>query len=525
MSDLPPDVLGREGRRRLYSRALGGAQGAPAPSPQAGSYNPLLSPGGPEDEGLRRAVMVHVLRTADLPQQGGAGFQPVPGIAAAGAPGSEDRVSTRIPWAKGTAHLEHGNPHRTSRYEIGLDAARASGDAFEKNAVEFRSNQFPDLPVRGLRNADAITRAAIDHMKQNLLHLHSHMVDRFGQDMVDRASLWYDGAHSLAHQWAAEHGKSPRQMAAAMAALSPQKDWFQNVSLANRVATILRDHQGTQGTVEMARWARDYIKAQEKKADTPTKRAALEELKMNAAAVTSGRSLREVNDPQSRAFWVRAYDEAHHSPDYNIVNPEGDFGDVATTAKGEPQKKAWGSFNEIGKAISALEGPDDLEHISRLLGGNHKVRSFYNNIIAPNHGHDVTIDTHAIAAAHLRPLAGEDFPVAMSLGLKGSSNAATGSKGTYGIVAHAYREAAKELGLLPRQLQSITWEGVRGLFSPEQKRDVAFFNHNYDLWHDFRRGKTPDADAVRQAIIAHAGDIDAPEWHPGGVIPREPETR
>jgi len=153
-----------------------------------------------------------------------------------------------------------------------------------------------------------------------------------------------------------------------------------------------------------------------------------------------------------------------------------------------------------------------LPNISQSMGGNHKVRNFYNNIVSPNAPYgDVTIDTHAIAAAHLKPLAGSDAEVSNGLGLTGSSSAATGIRGLYGLYAEAYRRAAADAGILPRQMQSITWEGVRGLFSPEMKRNATFTGGINDIWNLYRTGKI-DGNTARAAVGQAAGGIDAPAW-------------
>jgi hypothetical protein len=164
----------------------------------------------------------------------------------------------------------------------------------------------------------------------------------------------------------------------------------------------------------------------------------------------------------------------------------------------------------------------DLPTISRLMGGNHKVRNFFNNIIAHEHGHDVTIDTHAIAAALMRPLGASALEVGHGLGTtvgKGrpgaANNATLGNKGLYGLYAEAYRRAARDLNISPRELQSITWEGIRGTFSPEQKRNKDFVNHVNSVWRgDGAYGKMTDAEK-REAIMAHAGGMKAPSWAGG----------
>ena len=55
-----------------------------------------------------------------------------------------------------------------------------------------------------------------------------------------------------------------------------------------------------------------------------------------------------------------------------------------------------------------MESKGNLAIISDALGEKHKVRSFYNNIVAPQAPNgDVTVDTHAGRLALLRPLSGK----------------------------------------------------------------------------------------------------------------------
>jgi hypothetical protein len=427
-------------------------------------------------------------------------------------PGYFDQVSTRVPWAVDTPI----DPHTTRNLRIGIDAYRDSAAAFPKNAALLRDgggplSPYPDLPVGRLRHPESITERAIDHITDNLTWMHNKLVDQFGQPIVNRMGRWYDGANRIAINLANDYGYEPRQTAGAIAAMSPQKDWFQNGDLGRRVIDITNNQAKTPATPDMRAWADRYIANARAKADTETKAAKVDQLEMDAQGVRRGAKLGDLNDVDARAFWVRAFDEAHNPRDYPIITPEGKFGPRATTGTGAPQRVAWGSFNEISKALQALDA-FDLPAISRMLGGNHKVRSFYNNIISPNSpdGH-VTIDTHAIAGSHLRPLAGEDFPVRQGLGLAGSSSAETGSKGTYGLYHEAYGRAARGLDLLPRQLQSIDWEGVRGLFEAAQKRNATLQNDNRDLWSAFRSGRM-SAEEARSILHDQAGGITPPAW-------------
>jgi hypothetical protein len=147
-----------------------------------------------------------------------------------------------------------------------------------------------------------------------------------------------------------------------------------------------------------------------------------------------------------------------------------------------------------------LEANGNREVISAAMGEAHKVRSFYNNILDPNSPNgDATMDTHAFGAALLRPLGGQSGAVSHGFGLtpdkdkqppgwKGTANSAvTGNVGLYGLYVDAYREVAADLGIQPRQLQSIVWEHKRELFdrSLTDKQADAI----EQAWRDYHDGK------------------------------------
>jgi integrase len=74
----------------------------------------------------------------------------------------------------------------------------------------------------------------------------------------------------------------------------------------------------------------------------------------------------------------------------------------------------------ISKALSILDD-GSIANISQRLGDQHKIRSFYNNIIAPDSpAGDVTIDTHAVAAGHIRPMGGSTEEVLHNFGGAGA---------------------------------------------------------------------------------------------------------
>jgi hypothetical protein len=223
-------------------------------------------------------------------------------------------------------------------------------------------------------------------------------------------------------------------------------------------------------------------------------------------------------------MWIRLYDEGHNSKAYPIVTPEGGFGDAVKTGKGADARVAWGSMNEISKAIRAIESNGDPKLLNEIMGGKHKVRNFYNNILAPNSTRgDVTIDTHAVAASLMRPLSQKSVEVAHNFktstpaGLPGASgSAASGIQGTYPLYAEAYRRAAEERGILPRQMQSITWEAVRGLF-PDTFKTPKNMEAVDALWSKYRAGEA-SLDETREAVSKFAGGVNPPTWYrPSGA--------
>ncbi len=95
-------------------------------------------------------------------------------------------------------------------------------------------------------------------------------------------------------------------------------------------------------------------------------------------------------------------------------------------------------FNERARAI--YDGADPLT----VLGGR-KVRSFYRNIADPTAPGAVTIDRHAVSLIFGRPLSERTL------------KPLTGGVGAYQTAASFYRAAARHIGVLPQQVQAVTW--------------------------------------------------------------------
>ena len=169
----------------------------------------------------------------------------------------ESRVSTRAgepPKAK-PGEPAPVDPHTVATSNVSLDAMKA-GDSYPKNAMLLRDGDFPDLPVKGLRSPDSIVHKSIQHMVDNLLFLHDEYKGKFGQETIDKAARWYDGAHKIALKDRRGDGLHARADCGVMANLSPQKDWYQNADLADRMIDIIRNGGGAKFSPEMQTWSR-----------------------------------------------------------------------------------------------------------------------------------------------------------------------------------------------------------------------------------------------------------------------------
>ena len=337
----------------------------------------------------------------------------------------------------------------TDHLQVGLEAMRSGQNYKSKGAADKFTNHMNlllDYPgfTSSSNNPDVIAQEFIDFAKSNLLFLY----DQVEASTRDRSRQWYSGGRKLVTKIARKHNIPDQAVAAVMAGLSPQKDWYQNASLAERLIDIhMKFSSGNQiGFLpdnKMVATARRIYKGD----DYKELRTALFGSKM-----TQRKSYSELTTPLEKAMWARTYDEAYNDRGFRKLTPEGEF-----IGKAEG-KVAWGSNVEISKGTAALMDPS-FENITNLMGGRNKIRSFYNNLLTPDAMEgDVTIDTHAVAAALLRALSGNSIPVSHNfassppkakqpegfVASKADNN--TGAHGLYGLFADAYRAAAAERG-------------------------------------------------------------------------------
>ena len=484
------------------------------------SDNPLMAGAAPPPA---NPLMAGAASVAMPPQQPRQIYEPPRSNAGFG-----DRVSTRIPTAAGLGYDPHTRSDLSVSHAAMLPGSvsdpkqqRGLEGALRRNAEVIRKYYGHIDP--GITDEDA-ARNFMAHAHDNIVYMWNKVKDR---PWVPLAVDWYKGANQLAKNMSEEHGISHRQAAGVIATLSPQKDWDQNVELADRVLRV-RGNNNLRVTPEMLGRMQQYVDAR-----TPKTRGVLERSlhggedgeRGTLPAIRAGMKLSDLKDPLQRAMFVRSHDEVHN-PDttYDIVSPSGERR-LATNADGRASKLAWSDLGAIANALTVADSGNHLPTISRALGGMHKVRSFYNNIVAPDYGHDITADTHAANVSLLRPMSGFHAMVAEALGGAGAESNVSGVKGLYGLHADAYRRAAETISrmegrrYLPREIQSVTWEAIRNMFRDEHKKiDKATFEPLHDVGKIARDAQFASRfgflppDMARDAVHDATGGVRDPAW-------------
>ena len=290
-----------------------------------------------------------------------------------------------------------------------------------------------------------------EEVKNNLRALYNNV----SEDFKETSRQWYDGANRLAQSVSNSYGISLEQSAGILAALSPKNNWFNNISAAERVIRAWADHQDTTVTQEMVDRTIAYM---ERNGEAPFAKNI-----RTAFAKTKGQSISELTKEYKKTgapeileaigITMRIIDQSEYSPIVYSVSPEG-FID------GKYGVIGWSGGAALTNAVSMLIDPS-MKNISSRLGNGNKVRNFYGNIIDPQNAEFLTADTHAFAAGLMLPSSANE---AQDFGLFDG-----GMSVEYAIFKDAYTEVAKEIGILPRELQSITWEAVRGSINTDNR--------------------------------------------------------
>ena len=419
--------------------------------------------------------------------------------------GSESKHPATIASRIATGAKADKTVYRQPSLEAMRERAKPGEDKFSE-AVALLDDPlgYPNLrPDQTKGDPLKVARNLIDHAKSNLRFLYNAAPARIREE----SKLWYDGARLIATETAKTYKLNDAAVVGVYAALSPQKLWDQNVYLAQELVRIHQTQRDFAWDEKMDATAERIWMP--KNPDSPT---ANDMKRQSLVQEVMGKKLGELTDPVHKAMWIRTYSEAHTDRHYKLVKPTGEFGEFSVNKDGTKSTAAWQALPMMVNAINALESEGDRDKISDAMGDEHKVRSFYNNILDPaSTNQDVTMDTHAFGAALLRPLSGSTTAVMHGLGTSPQpgkappnwegvpKSAVTGNRGLYGLYATAYRELAHDLGIEPRQLQSITWEAKRELFDDSMK-DAA--KRAVDAaWVDYRDGKAT-LEETQKAVFA-----------------------
>lgn len=452
--------------------------------------------------------------------------------------GEEDQTAAPAGWISQRVPTEpnwkNENPH-TTPLMIDKEVSMRDPKLADHNVDLIKNYDSAQHYYKPGMSTDEATESYINFLKDNLVWAYNDIGKQpWGKEVLPRSMLWYDGGNHIVTQRASQYGISNPQSAGVYAALSPQMEWNNNVSLGDRLLDIGMHHYDTPFQPEMLNTAQRIFKTTEADYKNFFKTA----LKRNGGDEKAAQSiaLQKVADKQKqfddqierlrsgtlesmptakdKGAWIRAFDETYGTRDFQIISPEGHYGKIATNDDGSHTLAKWQTQPMIANAVNALWSRGDIPTISAAMGDRHKVRNFYGNLLHPNSPlREVTIDTHAVAADHFQPFGGSDDEVMHNLDTGGGSKGSdiSGVRGTYGLHAEAYRRAADALGILPRQLQSVTWEGVRNLFDGFKSKGSKQIVEQ--IWRDPNRTIQQKREAIRDA----AGGWKPPAWYQGSA--------
>jgi hypothetical protein len=371
------------------------------------------------------------------------------------------------------------------------DLKRIKPDMYVSRAEELTKSALVQGKVRAypstasmqskLKWADNVYAKAKDTVVSNLLYIY----DAIPSEIRDISKLWYDGANIIAQELAEKYNTTLEQASAVIASQSPQKPWYDNVHLAHFVMDFYANKNDMEFTKEMY----DYyaLKSQPTKQNPAGYPKQIQYLPTLEKAV--GKKFSELSN-YDKSVMIRADFDNNYERRAPLRIPTGVIvGRVNSMS-------SFSGYDTIAKAVSILENGSE-KNISDNLGKAFKVRNFNNNISKPRQDAEVTIDTHAMAAAYMLPLGSKSPEVKFD-------------EATYAFFADAYRDAASKRGVLAREMQSIVWEGVRSVF-PASDKSEANKAKAREIWSNYKNGSLTLND-VQEQIKANGKDLSITDW-------------
>ena len=339
-----------------------------------------------------------------------------------------------------SALKKYKNPKSTKAYPSKVKYKNHIKNDVLRPAVESASFQFKEF------------------MKANIRQLYYSLTPEF----IDASKRWYDGANRIANRLAEEYDISADQSAGILAVLSPQNDWFNNIENARQFLEVVTKYKEVSFDKDLLDAAAKYSNS---KSSAPGDSEFIKRLKgyfekyngMSIADIEKIETDQGVDLSLVKANMVRAISMAKLPQTVNEFAPDGNVAGLYSSPH------IWMTDNVIANAFGIYNDP---KNTSKYLGNGNKVRNFYNNIADPNSKDGyLTADTHALAVALNVPTSAAD---AGGFGLFGGEKSFK-----YALVKDAYIEVAEELGILPRQLQSVTWEAVRTGLNEKSRKNKS----------------------------------------------------
>lgn len=157
--------------------------------------------------------------------------------------------------------------------------------------------------------------------------------------------------------------------------------------------------------------------------------------------------------------------------DYNLLQVAGVIAALSPLKSWDENKRIAEAFLKSGDAYhtgTMIAKADDIvnydgnfqrEFILTTLNGN-KIQNFFLNIAYPMAKEGVTIDRHAVSIAF-----GKSLPDSMLRSITDRQ---------YEFFAECYRIAAAKAGILPNEMQAVTWVKWRKLKDAKKFEDVPF---------------------------------------------------
>lgn len=327
------------------------------------------------------------------------------------------------------------------------------------SAVQGTSDAAKDKKKKITAQINSLTKTIFEEAGQGMTENILALFDSASTEFLSRSKEWYVGANRIANELSSIYGISLEQSSGMLAVLSPQKPWFDNIVLAERVMNVMANEANTTVTSEIIDGA---VKYNTSKKGNPS--AWAEDLKKayKKNGNVSVNDLIASNKMIEASLYLRAIDQATNPQLVLNIDPEGTFRGITKS------KLKWSASSDIIKAINVYRQEGS---ISKMLGKGNKVRNFYNNIADPYSKNPyVTADTHAGSVALMAPMSAND------VGAWGLFN--QGQSSVYAMVKSAYEAAAMIAGIQPREMQSITWEiqrtGINNNGRKEAEKQVTF---------------------------------------------------